>query len=146
MKEIQRDPSDEAAVPAQMPEVFTCESACIYNHYRYHIFSHMMCDRNGKCVSVLTIERLQTFLEAYEATKKAGMHTTIQPPVQDTATESIGGLYFTRQKAQEEQLSAKSKKAQNSMHWSHLPTFDQPCVNGAWSPRKSSLTLVRLRK
>eukprot|EP00983_Pelagomonas_calceolata_P016737 526842-Pelagomonas_calceolata.AAC.1 len=82
-----------------MPEVFTCESACIYN-------------TNGKCVGMLTIGRLQTLHEAYEAAKKAGMHTTIQPPVQDTATEVMGLL--SRQKAQEKQLSTKSIEAHNS--------------------------------
>eukprot|EP00983_Pelagomonas_calceolata_P037908 1136589-Pelagomonas_calceolata.AAC.2 len=95
----QRDPYDEATVPAQMPELFTCESAFIYN-------------TNGKCVGMLTIERLQSLLEAYEAAKKAGKHTTIQPPVQSTATEIMGLL--ARQKAQQKQLSAKSKKVHNS--------------------------------
>eukprot|EP00983_Pelagomonas_calceolata_P120643 1160726-Pelagomonas_calceolata.AAC.9 len=51
-------------------------------------------------------------LEAYEAAKKAGKHTTIQPPVQDTAAEIMGLL--SRQEAQEKQLSAKSRKAHNS--------------------------------
>eukprot|EP00983_Pelagomonas_calceolata_P019138 602046-Pelagomonas_calceolata.AAC.1 len=68
MKETRlRDTSDETAVPAQMPEVFTLGSACIYN-------------TNDKCVGMLTIERLQTLLKAYGAAKKAGIHTTIQPP------------------------------------------------------------------
>eukprot|EP00983_Pelagomonas_calceolata_P049395 1141504-Pelagomonas_calceolata.AAC.1 len=100
MKEpLQRDPSDQAAAPIQIPEVFTCESACIFN-------------TNGTCVGMLIIERLQTLLEAYEAAKKAGKHDTIQPPVQDTATEIMGLL--SRQKAQQKHLSARSKKANNS--------------------------------
>eukprot|EP00983_Pelagomonas_calceolata_P030142 944422-Pelagomonas_calceolata.AAC.1 len=107
----QRDPSDEIAVSAQMPEAFSCEPACINN-------------TNGKCVGMLTIERLQTLLEAYEAAKRAGMHTTIQPPVQDTATEIMGLL--SRQKAQEKQLSAKSKKAHN---FNALIT--PPCIRSA---------------
>eukprot|EP00983_Pelagomonas_calceolata_P018771 589655-Pelagomonas_calceolata.AAC.1 len=75
MREIQqRDPSDQATVPTHMPQVFTCEAACTYN-------------TNGKCIGMLTMKRLQTLLEAYEAAKMAGMHTTIQPPVQDTTTE-----------------------------------------------------------
>eukprot|EP00983_Pelagomonas_calceolata_P056394 1144577-Pelagomonas_calceolata.AAC.8 len=57
--------------------------ACIYNIH-------------GKCIGMLTIERLQILLEAYEAAKMAGMHTTIQPPVQDTAPEVMGLL--SRQK------------------------------------------------
>eukprot|EP00983_Pelagomonas_calceolata_P059002 1145735-Pelagomonas_calceolata.AAC.2 len=96
MKNIQqRDPSDQAKVlakcSAHMPEVFTCEATCFYN-------------TNGKCAGMLTIERLQTLLEAYKAAKMAGMHTTIQPPVQDTATEIMGLL--SCQKAQPKQLSA----------------------------------------
>eukprot|EP00983_Pelagomonas_calceolata_P029988 938924-Pelagomonas_calceolata.AAC.1 len=68
MKETQQgDPSVEATVPTHMPEVFNCETACIYN-------------TNGKCVGMLSIERLQTLIEAYEAAKRAGKHGTIQPP------------------------------------------------------------------
>eukprot|EP00983_Pelagomonas_calceolata_P025593 803564-Pelagomonas_calceolata.AAC.3 len=84
---------------AQMPEVTTSECACIYN-------------ANGKCVGVLNVDRLKILLEAYEAARKAGIHTTIQPPVQDSATEIIGLL--SRQKAQQQDLSAKSSKLHNS--------------------------------
>eukprot|EP00983_Pelagomonas_calceolata_P054228 1143620-Pelagomonas_calceolata.AAC.2 len=99
MKEIQqRDPTDQATVPTHMPQVFTCEAACIYN-------------TNGKCIGMVTTERLQTLLEAYEAAKKAGMHATIQPHVQESATEIMGLL--SRQKAQQKYLSAKSKKLYN---------------------------------
>eukprot|EP00983_Pelagomonas_calceolata_P088351 1157184-Pelagomonas_calceolata.AAC.3 len=72
MKEIQqRDPSDQATVSAHMPEVFTCEAACIYN-------------TNGKCIGMLrkAPERLLTLLEAYEAAKKgrqARHHPTTHP-------------------------------------------------------------------
>eukprot|EP00983_Pelagomonas_calceolata_P005458 177668-Pelagomonas_calceolata.AAC.1 len=85
MKEIQqRDPSDQATVPTHMPQVLTCEASCIYN-------------TNGKCIGMLTIERLQILLEAYKAAKMTGMHTTIQPPVQDAAAEIISLL--SRKKA-----------------------------------------------
>eukprot|EP00967_Tisochrysis_lutea_P026613 scaffold30721_cov21-Tisochrysis_lutea.AAC.1 len=57
-----------------MPEVITCETACIHN-------------TDGDCVGMLTIERLNTLLEADDPAKKAGVHTTIQPPIQDTATK-----------------------------------------------------------
>eukprot|EP00983_Pelagomonas_calceolata_P021951 689332-Pelagomonas_calceolata.AAC.1 len=68
MKEsLQPETSDEVTMPAQMPKVITSECACIYN-------------ARGKCVGMLTIDRLQTLLEAYEAAKKAGIHATIQPP------------------------------------------------------------------
>eukprot|EP00983_Pelagomonas_calceolata_P015121 480968-Pelagomonas_calceolata.AAC.1 len=62
---------------------------------------------------MLTIDRLQTLLEAYEAVKKAGIHATIQPPVQDSATGIMGLL--SRQKAQQKDLSAKSKTLHNSI-------------------------------
>eukprot|EP00983_Pelagomonas_calceolata_P026950 847017-Pelagomonas_calceolata.AAC.1 len=59
-----------------------------------------------------TIERLQTLLEAYGASKRAGKQGTIQPPVQDTATEIMGLL--SSQKAQQKQLSTNSKKVHDS--------------------------------
>eukprot|EP00983_Pelagomonas_calceolata_P019562 615740-Pelagomonas_calceolata.AAC.1 len=67
-----------------MPEVTTSECARIYNTH-------------GKCVGMLTVDRLKTLLEAYEAARKAGIHATMQPPVQDPATEIMGLL--SRQKA-----------------------------------------------
>eukprot|EP00983_Pelagomonas_calceolata_P019924 629472-Pelagomonas_calceolata.AAC.1 len=85
-----------------MPEVITSECACIYNAH-------------DKCVGMLTIDRLQTLpavLEDFEAAKKAGIHATIQPPIQDTATEIMGLL--SRQKAKQKHISAKSKKVYNS--------------------------------
>eukprot|EP00983_Pelagomonas_calceolata_P066635 1149138-Pelagomonas_calceolata.AAC.2 len=85
---LQRDPVD-FTVPVQMPEVITYESGCIY-------------ETNGKCVGMLTFERLRTLLEAYEAAKKAGKHAIIKPRVQDTATKTMGLL--PRQKAQQKQL------------------------------------------
>eukprot|EP00983_Pelagomonas_calceolata_P036916 1134928-Pelagomonas_calceolata.AAC.1 len=42
----------------------------------------------------------------------AGIHATIQPPVQDAATYIMGLL--SRQKAQQKHLSAKSKNVHNS--------------------------------
>eukprot|EP00983_Pelagomonas_calceolata_P021023 660586-Pelagomonas_calceolata.AAC.1 len=82
-----------------MPEVTTSECACIYNTH-------------GKCIGMLTVDILETLLEACEAARKAGIHATIQPPVQDPATE-IRGL-LSRQKAQQKHLFAKSKKVYNS--------------------------------
>eukprot|EP00983_Pelagomonas_calceolata_P013215 422148-Pelagomonas_calceolata.AAC.1 len=61
---------------------------------------------------MLTVDRLKTLLEAYEAARKAGIHATIQPLIQDPATEIMGLL--SHQKAQQKHLSAKSKKAYNS--------------------------------
>eukprot|EP00983_Pelagomonas_calceolata_P022185 697532-Pelagomonas_calceolata.AAC.1 len=99
MESLQPDTSDKVAVPARMPEVTTSECACIYTAH-------------GKCAGMLTIDRLQTLLEAYEAAKKAGIYATIQPPVQDAATEIMGQL--SRQKDQQKHISAKSKKVYNS--------------------------------
>eukprot|EP00983_Pelagomonas_calceolata_P076505 1153440-Pelagomonas_calceolata.AAC.3 len=48
---LQPDTSDEVAMPAQLPEVITSECACIYNTH-------------GKCVGMLTVDRLKTLLEA----------------------------------------------------------------------------------
>eukprot|EP00983_Pelagomonas_calceolata_P078402 1154239-Pelagomonas_calceolata.AAC.19 len=87
---------DEVAMPAQMPEVTTSKCACIYN-------------ASGKCVGMLTKDRLKTLLGAFEAARRAGIHAAIQPPVQGPATEIMGLL--SRQKAQQIDISAKSKKS-----------------------------------
>eukprot|EP00983_Pelagomonas_calceolata_P054789 1143857-Pelagomonas_calceolata.AAC.1 len=97
---LQPDTLDDVAMPAQMPEVTTSECACIYN-------------ANGNCVGMLNVDGSKTLVEAYEAAKKAGIHATIQPPVQDSATEIMGLL--SRQKAQQKQIFAKSKKT--PQHW-----------------------------
>ena len=99
MKGLHPDTCDDIAMPAKMPEVTTSECACVYNTL-------------GKCVGMLTIDRLRTLLEAYEASKEAGFHDTIQPPVQDPATEIMGLL--SRQKAQQKNLFAQSKNIFNS--------------------------------
>eukprot|EP00983_Pelagomonas_calceolata_P028254 884893-Pelagomonas_calceolata.AAC.1 len=68
MKEILHpDTCDEVAMPAQMPGITTSECTCVYN-------------TNGKCMGMLTVDRLRTLLESYKAAKKAGIHDTIQPP------------------------------------------------------------------
>eukprot|EP00983_Pelagomonas_calceolata_P015812 501244-Pelagomonas_calceolata.AAC.1 len=85
MKEsLQPDKSDEVAMPAQMPE----------------------------CVGMLTVDKLKTLLEAFGAARKAGIHATTEPPVQDPATEIMGLL--SSQKAQQKHISAQSKKIHNS--------------------------------
>eukprot|EP00200_Dunaliella_tertiolecta_P001716 CAMPEP_0202342746 /NCGR_PEP_ID=MMETSP1126-20121109/3179_1 /ASSEMBLY_ACC=CAM_ASM_000457 /TAXON_ID=3047 /ORGANISM="Dunaliella tertiolecta, Strain CCMP1320" /LENGTH=317 /DNA_ID=CAMNT_0048933747 /DNA_START=196 /DNA_END=1149 /DNA_ORIENTATION=- len=100
MKEFQKsDPSREASIPVEMPSFSTYEAACIYNTF-------------GKCVGMLTTERLSTLTEAYEAAKQAGLHNTLQPPVQVMATEIMGLLQ--RLKSKEKHLLANSKKAYNS--------------------------------
>eukprot|EP00983_Pelagomonas_calceolata_P124402 1161103-Pelagomonas_calceolata.AAC.13 len=90
IKETPRpDTSDEVAMPAQMLEITTSDCACIYN-------------ANGKCIGMLNVDRLKTLLEAHKAAKKADIHATIQPPVQDSATEIMGLL--SRQKAKQKHL------------------------------------------
>eukprot|EP00983_Pelagomonas_calceolata_P032432 1017291-Pelagomonas_calceolata.AAC.1 len=59
----------------------------------------------------------------------AGKHGTIQPPVQDTATEIVGLL--TRQQAQQKQLSTKSKQVRTLLHNPHPPVREvQGCYTG----------------
>eukprot|EP00983_Pelagomonas_calceolata_P014244 454298-Pelagomonas_calceolata.AAC.1 len=95
MKEtLQPNTSDEEAMPAQMPEVTTSECACIYNAI-------------GKCDGILNVNRLKTLLKAYEAARKAGIHATTQPPVQDPATKIMG--LISRHKAQQKHLSANRR-------------------------------------
>eukprot|EP00983_Pelagomonas_calceolata_P004264 138839-Pelagomonas_calceolata.AAC.1 len=65
----------------------------------------------GKCVGMLTTERLSTLTEVYEAAKQAGLHNTLQPPVQDIATEIMGLLQQI--KAKNKHILAKSKKVYN---------------------------------
>eukprot|EP00983_Pelagomonas_calceolata_P053432 1143289-Pelagomonas_calceolata.AAC.1 len=45
-----------------------------------------------KCVGMLPVGRLKTLLEAFEAARRAGIHATNQPPVQDSTTEIVGLL------------------------------------------------------
>ena len=73
------DPTEEGNLPLNMPIWHTCKAACIYNI-------------DGKCTGMLTTERLSILLEGYNAAKAAGLHNTIQPPVQDPATEIMGLL------------------------------------------------------
>eukprot|EP00983_Pelagomonas_calceolata_P116380 1160296-Pelagomonas_calceolata.AAC.2 len=90
------------------------EAACIYNTL-------------GKCVSTLTAQRLSTLTEAFEAAKQAGLHNTLQPSVQDMATEIMDLLQ--RLKAKNKHLLAKSKK---------------PYRSAAWFPWKGAPTLLTL--
>eukprot|EP00983_Pelagomonas_calceolata_P029635 928234-Pelagomonas_calceolata.AAC.1 len=91
---LQPDTSDEVAMPA--PEVITSECACIYN-------------TNGKCVGMLIVDGLKTLLEAFEAARGAGIHATIQPPVQDPATEITRLL--SCQKAQQKISQPRAKSS-----------------------------------
>ena len=64
----------------KIPLVTATHAACIY-------------DTRGKCAGILTPDRLQTLLQAYSTVRLAGLHDTLQPPVQDEATEIMGLLH-----------------------------------------------------
>ena len=57
------------------------------------ILAACICDTRGKCAGILTPDRLQILLQAYSAARLAGLHDTLQPPVQDEATEIMGLLH-----------------------------------------------------
>jgi hypothetical protein len=54
----------------------TCQAACAYDIY-------------GKCTGMLSLERLNIMLHAYNQSERVGLHSTTQPPVQDAATEIV---------------------------------------------------------
>ena len=64
----------------KIPLAFNAQAACIY-------------DTKGKCAGIITPHRLQILLQAYSAARQAGLHTSIQPPVQNEATEIMGLLH-----------------------------------------------------
>eukprot|EP00983_Pelagomonas_calceolata_P119687 1160629-Pelagomonas_calceolata.AAC.3 len=84
----------------------------------------------------------EIFEALLKASNEAGKRDTIQPPIQDTATETIN--LPSHQMAQQKQVSAKSKKSHNSNALITHPTSDQPCKNAVLSPRKGSPTLLNL--
>ena len=65
---------------SKIPLATTTHAACIY-------------DTRGKCAGILTPDRLQILLQAYSAARQAGLHDSIQPPVQNEATEIMGLLH-----------------------------------------------------
>eukprot|EP00983_Pelagomonas_calceolata_P062236 1147190-Pelagomonas_calceolata.AAC.4 len=56
------------------------------------ITTHTACIYDTK-ENVQTSSRLQTMLQAYSAARQAGLHTSVQPPVQNEATEVMGLLH-----------------------------------------------------
>ena len=118
MKCLHPDACDEAAMLAKIPEVTTSECACIYS-------------TNGKCVGMLTIDRLK-ILEAYEASKKAGFHDTIQPPVQQLKLWACSPAKRPNRKI----FLHRAKGFLIQTCFLLLPAFDQPCKNGAWSQQR----------
>jgi len=83
----------------KIPEHITCQAACAYDIY-------------GKCTGMLSLERLNILLHAYKQSKRIGLHSTTQPPVQDAATEILGLLQ--RYKLQMSSLNNIGKKARDS--------------------------------
>jgi len=97
----------------KIPEHITCQAACAYNIY-------------GKCTGMLSLERLNILLHAYNQSKRIGLHSTTQPPVQDAATEIVGLLQ--RYKLQMSSLNNIGKKAKDSNMYCtprHIMTFLQ---------------------
>jgi hypothetical protein len=74
----------------------TCQVACAY-------------DIDGKCTGMLSLERLNILLHAYNQSKRIGLHSTTQPPVQDAATEIV--VLRQRYKLQMSSLNNVGKKA-----------------------------------
>jgi hypothetical protein len=87
----------------KIPEHITCQAACAYDIY-------------GKCTGMLFLERLNILLHAYNQSKRIGLHSTTQPPVQDAATEIVGLLQ--RYKLQMSSLNNIGKKARDSNTYS----------------------------
>ena len=77
-------------------EHITCQAACAYDIY-------------GKCTGMLSLERLNILLHVYNQSKRIGLHSTTQPPVQDAATEIVGLLQ--RYKLQMSSLNNIGEKA-----------------------------------
>jgi hypothetical protein len=50
----------------KIPEHITCQAACAYDIY-------------GKCTGMLSLERLNILLHAYNQSKRIGLHSTTQP-------------------------------------------------------------------
>jgi len=69
-------------------------------------------DIYGKCTGMLSLERFNILLHAYNLYKRIGLHSTTQPPVQDAATEIVGLLQ--RYKLQISSLNNIGKKARYS--------------------------------
>ena len=70
-----KDSEDEIKIP----EHITCQAACAHDIY-------------GKCTGMLSLERLNIWLHAYNQTKQFDLHNTTQPSVQDAATKIVGLL------------------------------------------------------
>jgi hypothetical protein len=82
----------------KIPEHITCQAACAYDIY-------------GKCTGMLSLERLNILLLAYNQSKQVSLHSTTKPPVQDAATKIVGLLQ--RHKLQMSSLNNIGKKARD---------------------------------
>ena len=63
----------------KLPHVISTQASCIF-------------DTIGKCTGIITPDLLQVLLQAYSKAKQDGLHESIQPPVQNEATEIMGLL------------------------------------------------------
>eukprot|EP00983_Pelagomonas_calceolata_P074669 1152643-Pelagomonas_calceolata.AAC.2 len=69
-------------VQTKIPLAVITEATCIH-------------DTQGKFASITTPDRLRILLQAYSAARQAGIHSSIQPPVQDDAAETLASYTGT---------------------------------------------------
>ena len=99
----------------KIPEHITCQAACAYDIY-------------GKCTGMLSLERLNILLHAYNQSERIGLHSTTQPPVQDAATEIVGLLQ--RYKFQMSSLNNIGKRQEIPICIAPWGTLWPPSKNG----------------
>ena len=92
---LKPEPHRDSEGELKIPEHITCQAACVD-------------DIHGKCTGMLSLERLDILLHAYNQTKWIGLHDATQPPVLDAATKIAGLLH--RYKLQMSSLSNVSKR------------------------------------
>jgi len=93
----------DSEVKPKIPEHKTCQAACAY-------------DIHGKCTGMLSLERINILLHAYNQTKRINLHSTTQPPVQDAATEIVG-------------LLQRYKFQMSLQHWEKARDFNMYCTS-----------------
>jgi hypothetical protein len=77
---------------------------------------------------MLSLERLNILLHAYNKSKRIGLHSTTQPPVQDAATEIVGLLPIY--KHQMSSLNNIGKKAEIPIRTAPRGTLRPPSKIG----------------
>ena len=85
-------------------------------------------DIHGKCTGMLSLERLNILLHAYNQTKRIDLRNTTQLPVQDAATEIVGLLQ--RYKLQMSSLNYIGKRHEIPIRTAPRGTLRPPSKNG----------------